>query len=167
MDVLRHAQIMIKPLAAGILAALLLSGCVTPNPPAPHEVDNTRTYPASRDVVWDRVLASSARNEMIIRKADRENGLITVEREIINPRGPTIFSWAECGWNSLFDRAVSQRDELNYFVHRERDGTSVTVNGRYLELRLNVPMQKTQWATCVSTGVLERTLLDSFYYGAR
>jgi hypothetical protein len=95
MDVLRHAQIMIKPLAAGILAALLLSGCVTPNPPAPHEVDNTRTYPASRDVVWDRVLASSARNEMIIRKADRENGLITVEREIINPRGPTIFSWAE------------------------------------------------------------------------
>jgi hypothetical protein len=29
-----------------------------------------------------------------------------------------------------------------------------------------VPMQKTQWATCVSTGVLERTLLDSFYYGA-
>jgi hypothetical protein len=162
MGVLGREQIMIKPIAAAGAAVLLLSGCASVQP-MPHEVDNTRTYPASRDVVWDRVLAASARNEMIIRKADRENGLITVEREIINPHGSTIFSWAECGWNSLFDRAVSQRVELNYVVHRERDGTTVTVNGRYLELRLNIPLQKTQWANCVSTGVLERNLLDSFY----
>ena len=152
-----------KPIVAIAAAALVVSGCATVQP-SPREVVNSRTYSQSRDVVIDRVLASSVRNAMIIRKVDRASGLVTVEREIVDPDGATIYSWAECGWSSLFDRAVSQRVELNYLVQQGRDGTTVTINGRYLELRLNIPMQNTQWATCVSTGVLERNLLDSFHY---
>jgi hypothetical protein len=68
----------------------------------------------------------------------------------------------------MINRPLSQRIEINYVVKQERDGrTTVTLNGRFGENRMNLVRHKPEWVNCSSTFVLERSLLDSFYYEYR
>lgn len=151
-------------------AALLLSGCATVAPRPAAERADARTYPDSRAAIWQRILSASAGNSMFIRQADAANGVITVDRDVTPDGGQifdesTIFAWAECGRGSMLERPVTQKIELNYLVRTEPNGpTTVTINGRFRELRTNIASHQQQWVTCTSTGVLERKLLDSFYY---
>jgi hypothetical protein len=150
-------------------AAVLLSGCVTA-PVGGTERSDARTYADGRAAIWQRILTASAGNSMFIRQADLANGVITVDRDITPIGGElfdqsTIFSWAECGRGGVMGHAVSQHVEINYLVHEEPNGpTTVTINGRFRELRTNIRSRRQEWVTCTSTGVLERKLLDSFYY---
>jgi uncharacterized protein YceK len=157
-------------LFAAVSAALLLSGCATvASRPAAERAD-ARTYPDSRAAIWQRILSASADNSMFIRQVDLANGVITVDRDITAVGGElfdesTIFSWAECGRGSMLGHALSQRVEINYLVREEPNGpTTVTINSRFRELRSNIRSHAPEWVTCTSTGVLERKLLDSFYY---
>lgn len=161
-----HKSLLLS-LAAG---AILLAGCATIDPP-PSETAWSRTYPDSKDAIWRRILSYSAGRSMFIRQADAANGIITVDREVTDPQSAvladTIFDWAMCPSNML-NRTLSQRIEINYVVRQERDGrTTVTLNGRFGESRMNVIRHKPEWVACSSTGVLERSLLDSFYYEYR
>jgi hypothetical protein len=156
------------PLFALIAASVVLSGCATLTPPRP-DVVAARNYSDSQESVWRRILATSARQSMFIRQADSVNGVITADREISSPRADifenNIFDWAECEWTGPFDRILSQRIEVNYLVRPERNGTTtVTLNARFQELRMNVPLHKSEWVNCTSTGVLERSMLEAFYY---
>ncbi len=156
------------PLLPLLAASLLLSGCATLFP-KPTEVSVSRTYPDSREAVWQRILSSSARNSMFIRQADRADGVITVDREIASPNvdifSDTIFDWAQCPRGGVVERTLSQRVEINYLVRQERDGTTtVTMNHRFGENRRNIPLHREHWVNCASTGLLERHLLDSLYY---
>ena len=159
-----------SPLLSLLAGAILLSGCATLDPPR-SETAVSRTYPDSRDAIWRRILSYSAGRSMFIRQADAANGVITVDREIIDPQvdgfADSIFGWAQCP-SSMLNRTVSQRVEINYVVKSERDGrTTVTMNGRFAENRMNVVQHKQEWVNCSSTFVLERSLLDSFYYEYR
>lgn len=157
-------------LLATVSAALLLSGCATVASGPVAQRAEARTYPDSRAAIWQRILSASADNSMFIRQADLANGLITVDRDITPTGGElfdesTIFSWAECGRGSMLSHALSQHVEINYLVREEPNGpTTVTINGRFRELRTDIRSHEPQWVTCTSTGVLERKLLDSFYY---
>jgi hypothetical protein len=157
---------MLKPSIAAVIAvSVLLSGCAMLQPEPREVVDNTRTYAAGRDAMWDRILSTAAENSMIIRRADPANGVITAEREIASPNANSIYDWARCGsWDNMMARALSQRIEVTYLVQRGAAGTNVTVNGRFQELRLDTPLRKAQWVSCASTGSLERSLLDSLHY---
>ena len=150
-------------ITAAIALSVLLSGCAVLQSQPREVVDNTRTYVAARDVMWDRILQESAQHAMIIRRADPANGVITAERQIASPRANSIYDWARCGWDDVLARALSQRVEITYLVQRGAGGTVVTVNGRFQELRLANPVQKAQWVSCATTGALERNLLDSLY----
>jgi hypothetical protein len=151
-------------------AALLLGGAAPAAPPEPAEISMSRTYPYSEDSVWGRILATSARKGMVVRQADRTSGVITVEREIVTPQtdvlAHTIFDWADCGRGRVFERAETQRIEVDYTVrHQPEDGaTTVTVTARFQELRTNFALQRSRWVNCASAGVLERDLLETFYY---
>jgi hypothetical protein len=151
-------------------AALLLGAAAPATPPEPTETTASRTYPYSEESVWGRILATSARKSMVVRRADRTDGVISVDREIVTPQtdifANTIFDWADCGRGGAFERAETQRVEVDYAVrHEPQDGaTTVTLTGRFQELRKNVASQKTRWVNCASTGALERELLDTFYY---
>jgi hypothetical protein len=151
------------PLIACLAATVLVGGCATVKPD-PSEFGNSRTYPDTREAVWRRILGGSARNAMFVTHADNQNGLISVEREIVSPQGGTVFDWADCGWGGVFEHTLSQRVELNYLVRNEQKGTSVTLNGKFKELRINIANRNAHWVTCSSTGVLEQELLESFYY---
>jgi hypothetical protein len=164
-----RGRIMLKTSLLPVIAAsLLLGGCATLFPERPQEAV-TRTYPYSRDAVWRRILATSARNSLFIRQADPVSGVITVDREIASPNvdmfTDSIFDWAACPQAGPIERTLSQHIEINYLVRQERDGTTtVTVNDRFGEQRRNIPMQREKWVNCTSTGLLERNLLDSLYY---
>jgi hypothetical protein len=160
-----------SPLLCLLAGAILLSGCATLEPPRSSDTAVSRTYPDSRDAIWRRILSYSAGRSMFIRQADAANGVITVDREIVDPQSDmfadTIFGWAQCP-RSMINRPLSQRIEINYVVKQERDGrTTVTMNGRFGENRMNLIRHKAQWVNCSSTFVLERSLLDSFYYEYR
>lgn len=156
------------PLISILAAAALLSGCASLPPGQPGKTDQ-RTYADSRASIWQRILLTSANRSMFIRQADTANGLIVTDREFV-PAGSellenSISNWAWCGSGGLLGRTLSQRVELNYLVREERDGrTTVTVNGRFRELRVDIPTHPPQWVECTSTGALERQLLEAFYY---
>ena len=74
-------------------------------------------------------------------------------------------SWADCGARSVLGYATRQEVLLNYVVHQEADGrTTVTLNGRFRELRTILPSRPAEWVECKSTGVLERSMLEAIYY---
>jgi hypothetical protein len=152
------------PLPSVLIASLLLAGCASVPPERTEVAAASRTYPDGRYAVWQRILATSARNSMFIRQADSANGVLMVRREIVSPNaeiGDAILDWAECPRSGLVERTVSQRVEISYAVRQERDGTTtVTLNDRFGEHRRN-PLQQEKWVSCTSTGVLERRLLDS------
>lgn len=153
-----------KPLFAAVSVAVLLTGCATSAPDS-WDMKNARTYPDSRDVVWQRILATSAAKSMYVTRAEKDNGLIFAEREIVGPgAGGTVFDWADCGWGGVFERALSQRVELNYVVRSQAHGATVSINSRFKELRQNMASRDVHWVTCTSTGQLERQLLQAFYF---
>jgi len=151
-----------------LLAAALLGGCAT-LPSGASQGGDSRTYSDSRASIWQRILATSAGHAMFVRQADAANGIIAVDREIapdaLGLFEASIANWADCGTRSVLGRAVRQEVALNYLVRQERDGrTTVTLNGRFRELRANYPTQSPQWVECKSTGVLERRMLEAIYY---
>jgi hypothetical protein len=159
---------MLKACILPVLAAALLGGCAT-LPAGTAQGADSRTYPDSRALIWQRILATSARNSMFVRQADAANGIIAVDREMAPQSGDlftaAISTWADCGSRSLVGRALRQDVALDYLVRAERDGrTTVTINGRFRELRANYPTQQPQWVECKSTGVLERSMLEAIYY---
>jgi hypothetical protein len=155
------------PLAA---VAVVLSGCATLPTGAPATA-LSRTYSDSRSSIWQRILLASASRSMFVRQADPVNGLIVVDREFApSPQSKLsedmISNWAWCGSGGVFALAVNQRIEINYMVRAERDGrTTVTLNSRFRELRADDPRKPPQWVECNSTGVLERDIIQSLYYG--
>jgi hypothetical protein len=157
---------MSKPLllTAAAASVLFLSGCATLSPQPTVAAASTRTYADSKDTVWRRILSTSAKKSMFIRQADTANGLITADQEIDTSGGNTIFNWAECSWDGVYNRSLSQRVEVHYVVRQEPNGTTtVTLKGQFRALR-EAPLQKARWVTCASTGVLERDLLEAIYY---
>jgi hypothetical protein len=156
------------PIVSSLAAALVLGGCAT-LPAGTSQGAQTRTYPDSRASIWGRILAASARRSLFVRQADDANGVISVDRVIAPEAGDlfddSISNWADCGSLGLTGHAVRQEVALNYVVRQEKDGrTTVTLNGRFRELRALYPSQPPHWVECKSTGVLERGMLEALYY---
>lgn len=159
---------MLKAPVLLLLAAALLSGCAT-LPAGTAQGADSRTYSDSRDSIWRRILVTSARNSMFVRQADAANGVIAADREMA-PESIELFDawiahWADCGSRGVLGRALRQEVSLNYVVREEHDGrTTVTLNGRFRELRATYPTQPPQWVECKSSGYLEREMLEAIYY---
>ena len=156
------------PILCSLVAVFSLGGCAS-LPAGAFQSAEARTYPDSRTSIWQRILTTSARNSMFVRQADAANGVIAVDREIAPDAGSiyeaSIGSWADCGARSVLGYATRQEVLLNYVVHQEADGrTTVTLNGRFRELRTILPSRPAEWVECKSTGVLERDMLEAIYY---
>lgn len=151
------------------VAAVLLSGCAT-LPGRQAAMPETRTYPDSQALIWQRILATSARKSMSIRQADMASGVISTDHEFstegsVELLQNSISNWAWCGSGGLLGHTLSQRVELDYNVRKDKDGdTVVTLNGRFRELRIDAPRRPPQWVECQSTGTLERQMLEAIYY---
>ena len=148
-------------LLMGLCGAVMLAGCASA-PPSTYAVANSRVYPSGSEVLFQRVLTISTRNSMYVTASDKRSGVLSVERAINAPsRTGAVYDWANCGLVSLIERPVSQLAELNMVVEPDGSGARVTINTRFTELREDVS-QNTHRVNCITTGVLERELLESF-----
>jgi hypothetical protein len=143
--------------AAIIACTLVLSGCVTA--PSTYTFNKSRTYPESKEEIWQRAVEFFATNNLSIKTIEKDSGIIAAERMIGAPSsGGTILDMASCGVGAL-EVPVAQTLDLNLFVKTTSSGTNVTVNTRFSESRHfgNDPPHTVE---CNSTGTLEQKILN-------
>jgi hypothetical protein len=148
-------------LLIGALGAAALAGCATA-PPSNYAVNNTRTYPTSKDAMFERLLTVSTRNSMLVTSSDKRSGVLSFERSVLAPsRSGAVYDWADCGLVSLAERPISQLAEVNMVVEDAGAGSKVTINSRFSETRQDMS-HRSRRLECTTTGALEQQLLESF-----
>ena len=82
---------------SGLAAGLVLTGCATA-PPSRYSVPNSRFYPTSKEVMWERVMAQFTGNSMYVTASDKASGVVSFERADVAPnRSGAVYDWADCG----------------------------------------------------------------------
>ena len=144
---------------SGFAAGLVLTGCATA-PPSRYSVPNARFYPASKDVMWERVMALFAENSMYVTASDKASGVVSFERADVAPnRSGAVYDWADCGAVGLMERPVNQLADLNVVVQATPGGARVVINSRFSEKREDL-QRKARRVSCTSTGALEMRMLE-------
>ncbi|MEM7023396.1 MAG: hypothetical protein AAF637_12510 [Pseudomonadota bacterium] len=145
-----------------VFAGLL--GC-QPLPPT-YTVERTRSYQQSEADVWDKIQQFLQANNITVRRSDRQQGTIDADRANYQDAG-----WADCPLGIGRDRdgnrprRVRQRMDrsltLKVALSQANGITMVTLDARFTERQIH-PWRNLPFRTgCVSTGVLEKSLLDS------
>ena len=155
----------LRRLALGVAIALV--GCATE--PLPHSVENARSFPMSKDQVWDNLIAYFSSNSIQIKTIEKASGVIYAERGVDRPasyreiRHP---DYADCGTPPITDIPVGHTVDLNVFVRSTGSSSvAVTVNARIKEVR-RVPSAggfstTLETRDCVSTGKIEEAILTA------
>jgi hypothetical protein len=148
-----------------MLAGLL--GCQ--QPPPTYHVERSRTYQQSKAVVWGKILRFLQANDITVQQSDPDSGTIEADRQNYQDAG----GWAECELARATDRSsnnprprrarqrLDRNVSLRIMVREAGGATGVTVDATFTERQIhpwrNLPFQ----TACVSTGVLEKALLDA------
>jgi hypothetical protein len=135
---------------AGAMIALGASSCATP--PKQHAFDKSRLYATGKDAVWEDVISFFTGNNIQIKTIEKDSGVIYAERSGVDG------IMADCGEAPLATE-ISRTGTLNVFVRPVGGKTQVTVNAEFRILRMFD--NQTFTGACHSTGVLERSILDS------
>ena len=145
----------IKGLCA-IVIALPVAGCYTP--PTQRDVEHSRAFSASYDVVWAGIIKQFSSSNIQIKTIEKASGIIYAERSIL---GLGYKEFADCGNPGLLAPGPVTAS-FNVFVQREEGDEPrirVTVNSSYSQmLRWE---NAVKYVDCVSTGALEAKILDS------
>ena len=147
-----------------IVAAIGLFGCSTPA--QLFEVNNTRSFAAPKEVVWDRLIRYFATNNIQIKTLEKASGVIYAEREMSGAatswweRGK-VGDMADCG-KDFGSIPESQTIQLNVYVRELGPAQSqATVTVTFKELYNQRVGFGGAPKACNSTGVLETKVLDT------
>ena len=133
-------------------ASVVVVGCVTV--PAPYDFDNSMYFPYQGDIVWPAIMEVFAENHLNIQTLERASGIVTGEY-----RGPPAPEGAyDCRGGVLLQPI---RDTLSYivFMREAPNGTTVSVTVLVDRLTTSSWDGTLKILNCVSTGLLEATLL--------
>lgn len=128
-----------------------LAGCATM--PVATDFDNSRSYSQSKDAVWTDLVTFFATNNIQIKTIEKVSGVIYAER------GRFDDAIADCGEDPFYPE-ISRIASFNVLVLSQGAQTSVTVTSEYKANRLG-PYNEPKTTQCLSTGVLERRILDA------
>lgn len=128
----------------------LLAACAT----APQQTAfaNSRFYDMPFDEAWEGVISFFTANGIQIRTIEKASGLIYAEQALSDP------AFADCGSGGLAID-IENLTSFNIFVREDGGRTSVTVNADFKIIREFDRRRIT--VQCLSTGTLERLILDS------
>jgi NlpB/DapX lipoprotein len=152
--------------AAALLMLAGLLGCQQPQPA--YHVERARSYQQDKAVVWNRILEFLQANDITVRRNDFARGTIEADRLHYQDAG-----WAACELAVRTDRSSDSARPRRARQRVDRDlALMVTVGeaGRATEVKLDATFTERQihpWRNlpfrtgCVSTGVLEKALLDA------
>lgn len=142
----------IRVIAWLCLGLLPLGGCETP--PAVHDVERTRTYAKSKNVVWERLIQHLSSANIPIKTIDRDSGIVYAE-----PVGVDFTNYADCG--ASFPVILSRTAAINVFVKPLRaDRTQATVNATFTARRYAGSLPPS-FVSCTSRGGFEKDILDA------
>ncbi|MEM7023924.1 MAG: hypothetical protein AAF637_15230 [Pseudomonadota bacterium] len=156
-----------RPAIVSILFATLVLVACQPERPQ-FQVDRTRVYQQSKQVVWDKVVAFLQANDITVRRSDFETGTIEANRDNYQDAG-----WAYCEPAVFINRTTNSRRPRRARIFLDRSlalrvdvgdggaGVRVSVDARFTERQMNQHRNMPERIRCQSKGVLERSLLDS------
>lgn len=142
--------------------AIGISGIVaacSPAPPPPRTVENERIYPLPRAEVWQRAVDWVSASQLTIKSIDKDSGLIYADATYSD--FDAIDAFADCGSTGFYHEWGAAL-QLNLFVTEAAGGAKLRANAKIrqeLMSRFNPAVKSS--VDCVSTGVLERQLLDA------
>lgn len=133
-----------------LFALICVASCASP--PKTTVFDKSRTYDLSKDAVWEDLLSFFTSNNIQIKTIEKDSGVIYAERSGVDA------SMADCGQVPLAAEMV-RSGTLNVFVRPAGSKTQVTVNSDFKIVRMFD--NQTYTAPCNSTGLLEKSILES------
>jgi len=140
------------------LAALIVAGCASYQPPANYTGEKEQEFDRSYDEVWDDLVAWFANNNISIRNIDKASGLIATDHSL-----GSSSEHVDCGtpgsMGTLLDRTVT----INVLVRpTEAEGTRVRANvfgtGRVSYPSMSGGAPSVSSVECASRGVMERAI---------
>jgi hypothetical protein len=138
---------------AGVLAALAVALVASATAPKVHDVDKKLGFRADFDQTWTAVIEVFAERNWAIANMEKDSGLVTTDWMTLDRESP----FADCGGAGI--SGVQRREvRFNVFVRDADDGTVVTVNTTFRELRA---WDNKEWyVDCTSTGRVESLIHD-------
>lgn len=155
-----------KIMGLAVAMGVLISGCasVSVTPPDDYERDRSRTYDMSYEKTWSRAVDWFADHDVTIEKIEKPSGLLTAKYRL-----KADDKLLDCGdiqvSGTMGEERINRSGSLNVTV-RERSPKSTMVNVNFFgEFKLVAidawdARQVTAQGDCVSTGELERKVLD-------
>ena len=148
-----------------LLAAALVAACQAP--PLVDHVEQMRSFPKSKPVVWNEILAFLADHRIVPIRADPGGGRLLAVWHAFEDMG-----WAECERAWVVDHSSRSarptraqpvaRDLTLWIGLREAVGTTeVGLEARFSEQQIDPYRNLPFTQPCRSRGVLEQALLDA------
>jgi hypothetical protein len=136
-------------------AALTIAGCGSA--PQRHDFSNSRAVTQSYDQTWEDIVSYFAARNIQVKNIAKDSGVIYAETAQVDAE------FADCGKPGFPWTPISTEGRFNVFVKRGEQKQVVSVNAQFIQLQqsamANPPSTRTE--SCVSTGELERTILQS------
>lgn len=135
---------------ACVVLLIALGGCASA--PAPRNIQKSRGYTTDQETMWNNVVRYLASQNYPVKTMEKASGVIFIERVRVDKR------YADCG-NPGLAVVVSTNASVNVLVASGTQGTTVTVNTSYSQIR---QFDRNVWTVqCESTGMLERDILHA------
>ncbi|MCY1266032.1 hypothetical protein D9M68_325450 [compost metagenome] len=138
--------------ALAALGIVVLTGCASA--PKHYDVTRSRTYNASYDQVWSKLISVLAKSNMPLKEIAKDSGVIYAEALRFDERQ------ADCGSAGIL-KPVARLGSVNILVQPVGNQQMVTVNSRFVETRYNSLDYSTSQIECSSKGQFETALLDA------
>lgn len=131
---------------------LFIVACATP--PKPHEVDAEDEFAAPYDSVWTEIIAGLAEKNIPIKTIDKNSGIVVTEE--MNTEGRKDL--CDCGGGGITSED-KRSGSYNLFLKKVSEThCTVRVNASFYVVRSFDTVTKR--IECVSTGLMERNILD-------
>ncbi|WP_275629828.1 hypothetical protein [Pseudomonas sp. 273] len=145
-------------IAMALMGVLALTGCASA--PKHYDVTRSRTYDASYDQVWARLIALLAKSNTPLKEIAKDSGVIYVEALRFDERQ------ADCGSPGIL-KPIARFASVNILVQPVGNQQVVTVNSRFVETRYNSLDYSSSQVECNSKGQFEAAILNAIGPAAR
>lgn len=141
-----------KGVISGVLVCGLLAGCATP--PKHYSVETSRTYNASYEHVWSRLIVFLAQRNIPLKAIAKDSGVIYAESLRFDE------GQADCGGAGML-KPIARLALLNVLVQPANGQQLVSVNINFTETRYNSFDYSSHPVECRSKGVVEKEILNA------
>ena len=141
-----------KGVISGVFVCGLLAGCATP--PKHYSVETSRTYNASYEQVWSRLIVFLAQRNIPLKAIAKDSGVIYAEALRFDE------GQADCGGAGML-KPITRLARFNVLVQPADGQQLVSVNINFTETRYNSFDHSSHSVECRSKGVVEKEILNA------